>query len=200
MLLVFLTLKSSKNFRTWIKMYQSESSHLCFLFSFFRSRPERSPEPHFGGWDCNGTHNAAVIQSSSWLRAPFPSHNAQDILGRRADGEWFIMMGSSYVTSRSNFSLTASKWTSIRQLVRGNQSLSDCVHADSHEPNRFIQLHFCFCWITTESETHTTQVCNYWMLLWRLKLKVFFLNDTFSPGLLATLNATGNFVSAKKDT
>lgn len=29
--------------------------------------------------------------------------------------------------------------------------------------------------------------------------KVFFLNDTFSPGLLMTLNATGNFVSAKND-
>lgn len=29
--------------------------------------------------------------------------------------------------------------------------------------------------------------------------KVFFLNDTFSPGLLMALNATGNFVSAKND-
>lgn len=29
---------------------------------------------------------------------------------------------------------------------------------------------------------------------------MFFLNDTFSPGLLRTVNATGNFVSAKNDT
>lgn len=27
----------------------------------------------------------------------------------------------------------------------------------------------------------------------------FFLNDTFSPGLLKEINATGNFVSAKND-
>lgn len=27
----------------------------------------------------------------------------------------------------------------------------------------------------------------------------FFLNDTFSPGLLKEVNATGNFVSAKND-
>lgn len=54
-------------------------------FSFSRvdpTRPECGPEACLCGWDCNGTHNAAVILSSSWLWGPFPSHNAQHILVR----------------------------------------------------------------------------------------------------------------------
>lgn len=38
------------------------------------------PATPSGGWDCNGTHNAAVFCSSSWLWSPFPSHDAQHIL------------------------------------------------------------------------------------------------------------------------
>lgn len=36
------------------------------------------PKTCFGGWDSNGTHNAAVILISSWLWGPFLSHNAQN--------------------------------------------------------------------------------------------------------------------------
>lgn len=55
----------------------------CSFFPlFYFSRVDLRPallKPSVCGWDCNGTHNAAVILSPSWLWGPFPSHGAQDI-------------------------------------------------------------------------------------------------------------------------
>lgn len=57
-------------------VFYSSSSSSC---RFCCPAALNQPETHSGGWDCNGTHNAAVFCSSSWLWSPFPSHNAKHI-------------------------------------------------------------------------------------------------------------------------
>lgn len=80
---------------------------------------------------------------------------------------------------------------------------SYCLAVHHHGPRR-ADLWFCFCWISEESETNACKVmwhCRRSAKVVRLtNAEVFFLNDTFSPGLLWAGNATGNFVSAKNDT